>query len=217
MVNNRERTSVKLLDSSNPNRRTVDLSKVTLVNSTTTHNQNHRQNQQHSVLVLADGTRCIRTTPNQTSKQLVPTRRQITTNVRQTPQLTPSDILDLPIIFADNDTTLLTDQENLVEQPIISQPQIVTQPQQHKYVLINKHGGIQGHKRTNQISGNATQSQPKYARIIINNSTTQQVTQPQVAQPQQVQFEFLDLETELKTNTVPKPPHQIANLNSDPD
>lgn len=183
-----------------------------MVNTATSQPQ-QRPTQQHSVLVLADGTRCIRTTPTQPSvTRLVPTRRQVTTSIRPTiqqtqPQLTPSDILDLPIIFADNDTPLLSDADNInIEQPVQSPV-----AQQHKYVLINKHG-IQSGKRVSTSNNQIQSSQPKYARIIINNSTQQ--PQPQVAQPQ-VQFEFVDLETELKTNTVPKPPHQIPM--NDPD
>lgn len=166
--------------------------------------------------------------------KLISTRRQITTGKPRTQQtfapptnLTTADILDLPIIFADNDSTLL--------QPSIEEPQpiLVTQRKQtpSKYVVINKQTLVPTTSAPLQTtplkrpSSAIRQPGQKFARIIINPSQLQEVDDSKrqvlitnqkvknddfiTISPKKMDptLEFVDLETELKTNTVPKPMH----------
>lgn len=164
--------------------------------------------------------------------KLVPTRRQITTgkprqNVANLapPSLTTADILDLPIIFADNDSTLLT--SNIEEAPMMMTPR----KQASKYVVINKQTLMPSTSTQNLLkrpSSSVRNSGQKYARIIINQNQLQEtddgkrhvlITNQKMKNendiitisPKKIEtcssLEFVDLETELKTNTVPKPMH----------
>lgn len=142
--------------------------------------------------------------------------------------LTTADILDLPIIFADNDSTLLQ-ATNIEEAPVF-----MTQKKQptSKYVVINKQTLVPSTSPQNVLKRPAppirTTGQ-KYARIIINPNQLQEtddgkrhvlITNQQklksndeivTISPKKIDtcqsLEFVDLETELKTNTVPKPMH----------
>lgn len=156
------------------------------------------------------------------------TRRQITTgkprpvtNLAPPTSLTTADILDLPIIFADNDSNLIPQN---IEEPMVSQ-----RKSNSKYVVINKQTLVPTTQQNilKRPSSSIRQSGQKYARIIINQNQLQEnedkrhvlITNQKIKPENEIvtispkkidtcsSLEFVDLESELKTNTVPKPMH----------
>lgn len=176
--------------------------------------------------------------------KLVPTRRQIITKPRIPPQentiipttnLTTADIMDLPIIFADDN---LVTESNITPLEDTNQPILIQKPKPvstNKLVVINKQivttapSSIplqqQQQQMTQVISQQqnlkrpiVTTSRPqqpvKYAKIIVSKRANedQQKTQTiTTIQPQKSPRKYdptsfdFDLEAELKATTVPKP------------
>lgn len=139
--------------------------------------------------------------------------------------LTTADIMDLPIIFAD-DSLVSEAPMPPVEEPKAPQQVVITTKSKpistNKLVVINKqipttsttltmpsssHPNLL--KRPVPTNAQRPSTQPmKYAKIIVSKRGIEDVKPQRSPKPYDPNaFEHLDLEAELKATTVPKPSH----------
>ncbi|GLV31125.1 Reduction in Cnn dots 1 [Carabus blaptoides fortunei] len=171
---------------------------VTLINSTRASNMNN-------VLVLSDGTKCIRSTG---SPKYVQTRRPMITKPRPPPaqieptlpppNLTSAEIMDLPIIFADDNSLLAADPHPLDNQ----HQQQQTMPVKYAKIILSKRSGDETKTQQQIISS----SQQRVKQQIGDTAVITTIS-PKKYDNSATSFEYLDLETELKATAVPKPMH----------
>lgn len=149
--------------------------------------------------------------------------------------LTTADIMDLPIIFADDSLVSEAPMPH-VEEPKTPQQVLITTKAKslssNKLVVINKqlpttsttltlpsssHSNML--KRAPPTNPQRPSPQPmKYAKIIVSKRGVEDSKPQRSPKPYDPNaFEHLDLEAELKATTVPKPSHATMLSKSKPD
>lgn len=146
-----------------------------------------------------------------------------TSNLLPPTNLTSQDIMDLPIIFADDNQILTNNVIKPSEVPNVveTNQQVKTTP--GKFVFLNKHipsqgtSAVQTLKRpapVQTIQNKINRNSVKYAKIIlskrINNDDSKTIVNSAVdiatkKEESATSFENIDLESELVATAVPKP------------
>lgn len=146
------------------------------------------------------------------------------------PKLTTQDILDLPIIFAD-DNKIIDSNNTLIDSTKIINQQTIQQQQPqsgNKFVLVNKQANpgnfiiTPSIKKSTTILPLSNKQQPRFTKIILSKKTSNLqedgASSSKSPQPpsQSLKSDFLDmegmdLEAHLIATTVPKPSYAMKD------